>query len=145
MPTDLGQKFSLNWRGDPPHMLEPDIPVWYRFLEVYGNLFANLWYDVCVGGPFYTKKELEDPLKKMWYQNLAKRIDALAELSDVIWLIEVSADPGLRSIGQLSSYQILWNRDPKIMKPERLVLVAGTMEKDILDVAGTLSILCHII
>ena len=145
MPTDLGQKFDIVWRGDPPHMLDPDIPVWYRFLEVYGHLFNNLWYDVCVGGPFYTKKELEDPLKKMWYQNLAKRIDALAEVDKSIWIIEVSSDPGLRSIGQLSSYQILWNLDPKIQKPEKLVLVAGTLETDLLTVAGTLSIQCYII
>ena len=145
MPTTLGPKFSLVWRGDPPHMLNTDIPVWYRFLEVYGHLFRSIWYDVCVGGPFYTQEELKDPLKKMWYQNLAKRIDALCELENEIWIIEVSSDPGLRSIGQLLSYQILLNRDPKILKPEKLVLVAGTIESDLLDVAGTLSIRCYII
>lgn len=145
MPTRLGKNYSIMWRGNPPHMLDSDIPVWYRFLEVYGHLFQKLWYDVSVGGPNYTEKELQDPLKRMWYLNLAKRLDAVAELRTETWLIEVSSDPGLRAIGQLQSYQILWNMDPKVRKPEKLVLVAGTIENDLLTVASTLSFLCHII
>jgi len=119
-------------------MLVPDVPIWYRFLPIYGGLFVNLYYDVLIGGPYFTQEELKDPLKKMWYQNLAKRADALGELENEIWIIEVTADPGLRAIGQLQSYRALWLRDPKIIKPERLVLVSETIEPDLLDVAGDL-------
>ena len=145
MPTTLGKKWSLTWRGNPPHMLDTDVPVWYRFLEVYGHLFKSIWYDVYIGGPFYTKKELEDPIKRMWYQNLAKRIDVLCETRNEIWIIEVSAEPTLRPMGQLLSYQILWNLDPKVILPEKLVLVASSIDKDLLTVAGALSIQCYII
>lgn len=135
MPTELGKKYSLMWRGDPPHMLKPDIPVWYRFLAMYGGPFDKLYYDCALGGPTLTQADTMDPLKKMWRCLLVKRADAIAELENEIWIIEVSADPGLRSIGQLFSYGHLWSRDPKIDKPVKLVLVSSTIEEDLLDVA----------
>lgn len=145
MTTVLGRPYKLSWRGDPPHMLKPDIPVWYRFLAMYGGPFIDLFYDVTLGGPYYTDAQLKDPLNKMWYQNLAKRADAIVTLDDELWIIEVSADPGLRAIGQLQSYRVLWLRDPKSIKPEKLILVSSTIERDLLDVAGTYGIQCFIV
>lgn len=136
MPTTLGKAYQIDWRGDPPHMLKPDIPVWYRFLAVQGPLIHKLYYDCLVGGEFYTDEQLKDPMTRMWRQNTAKRLDALAEMDTEAWIIEVAADPGLRSLGQLFTYQTLWIRDPQIAKPERLVLVCDTIEKDLLDAAG---------
>lgn len=126
-------------------MLKPDIPVWYRFLTLYGGPFINLYYDVSVGGPYYTPEQLKDPITRMWRGLTVKRIDALAELDDQVWIIEVSENPGLRAIGQLQSYRVLWIRDPKILKPEKIVLVSATIEKDLLDVAGTYQIQCFIV
>jgi hypothetical protein len=145
MPTELGKPYSLMWRGDPPHMLKPDIPVWYRFLAMYSAPFINLYYDCALGGPSYTAKDLSDHLKKMWRGLLVKRADAIAELENEIWIIEVSADPGLRAIGQLISYGHLWKRDPKINKPVKLVLVARTIEEDLLDVISSYGVLNFIV
>lgn len=145
MPTDLGNPFSTDWRGDPPHMLKPDVPVWYRFLPKYDNLFLNLYYDCEVGGPSYTPEQLQDPMTRMWRANLAKRIDALAEIENEVWIIEVAADPGLRSLGQILTYQTLWLRDPVITKMERLCLVCETMDPDLLDAAGQRSISVFIV
>lgn len=136
MPTELGKPYLLSWRGDPPHMLKPDIPVWYRFLAVYGEPFQALYYDCALGGPTLTRQQQQDKMQVMWRGLLVKRADALAELQGEVWIIEVSADPGLRAIGQLISYGVLWKRDPKIDKPLKLVLVARTIEEDLLDVAG---------
>ncbi|GAH74613.1 unnamed protein product, partial [marine sediment metagenome] len=96
MPTDLGRPYALDWRGDPPHMLKRDVPVWYRFLEKWGTPFLNLYYDCLLGGPFLSPEEKKDPLKWMWRVNLAKRADAIAELENEVWIIEVTTDPGLR-------------------------------------------------
>lgn len=136
MPTTLGKQFSTSWRGQVPHMLKPDIPVWYRFLILYGEPFLKLYYDCLLGGKDYTPDQLKDPLLKMDRYLSAKRADAIAELDDEVWIIEVSADPGLRSVGQLQTYRCLWMRDPAILKPERLVLVCETIEKDLLDAAS---------
>jgi len=126
-------------------MLKPDIPVWYRFLGLYGGNFVALHYDCSLGGPSLTKEEQADKYKVMWRKVLVKRADAIAELEDEVWIIEVSADPGLRAVGQLISYGTLWDRDPKIDLPARLVLVAQTIEEDLLDVAGSQRILCFIV
>ena len=126
-------------------MLQPDIPVWYRFLTVYGYPFSKLYYDCALGGPFLTPDDAKDPMKKMYRSLLVKRADAIADLKDEVWIIEVSADPGLRAIGQLQTYRVLWLRDPKILKPEKLILVAQTIEPDLLDAATTYGIQIYLV
>ncbi|GAI93087.1 unnamed protein product, partial [marine sediment metagenome] len=62
MPTFLGKSYSMDWRGDPPHMLKEDVPVWYDFLDRYGYMFHFLYYDCLLGGPEYTEEQLKDPI-----------------------------------------------------------------------------------
>ncbi len=59
MPTELGRKYALDWRGNPPHMLQPDVPVWYNFLEKWGSQFLSLYYDCLLGGKALTPEEQE--------------------------------------------------------------------------------------
>jgi len=136
VPTDLGQTYSLDWRGDPPHMLKVDVPIWYRFLEKYGAPFLKLYYDCLLGGPFLTPEQMKDPYLKDYRLLNSKRADAIAELKDQVWIIEVAKEPGLRALGQVQVYRALWLRDPKIMKPEKVVLVADRINPDLLDAAG---------
>lgn len=145
MPTTLGPKYSIEWRGRPPHMLQEDIPVWYRFLEREGPAFAALYYDVLLGGPWLSPEEERDPLKKGWRANLAKRADAVAELSDELWIIEVALDPGLRSAGQLITYLALWNEDPKSPKAPRMILVSERLDPDLGAALGPLGVIIHIV
>jgi len=144
MPTYLGKKFSVDWRGRPPHMLSTDIPVWYRFLDKYGHLFNDLYYDCFVGGSFHTPEELQDPMIRMWWVNTAKRLDALAVLENEIWIIEVSKAPGLRSIGQLQSYRFLYLEDPKFIKIEKILLVLEYVDTDVIASAAAYGILCYV-
>ncbi len=145
MPTHLGRPYSVDWRGNPPHMLAPDVPVWYRFLERWGPTFLKLYYDCCLGGPFLTPEEERDPLKKGWRINLSKRADAIAELENEVWIIEVAAYAGVRFLGQLQIYRALWLRDPAIAKIERPVLVAETIDPDILDAAAMYGVQVYLI
>jgi len=131
MPTELGRRFAITWRGKPPQMLETDHPVWYRFLDKYGRYFKALYYNCLLGGPFLTKEQAADPFQKMWRFNTSKRADAIAELDNEVWIIEVANYPGLRAVGQLEVYQTLWAEDPKIMKPERLILVCERLDEDL--------------
>jgi len=126
-------------------MLDRDIPVWYRFLEKWDFGFINLWYDCLLGGPELTKDQEKDPMMRMWRVNLAKRADAIAELKNEVWIIEVSKDPGVRAIGQCHTYRALWLRDPKIVKIEKPVLVCETIDPDLLDAAGSYGVLVFIV
>ena len=145
LPTILGSPYALDWRGNPPHMLIPDVPVWYRFLDTYGIIFQKLYYDVLLGALRLTPQEEKDPLKRMWRQNMARRADAVVETEKEIWIIEVADDPGLRSIGQLLTYRVLWIRDPVVAKPEKLILVGETIEKNLLDAASSYGISIYLI
>jgi len=144
MPTELGKKFDIDWRGRPPHMLQQDIPVWYDFLAAYGDRFIALYYDCLLGGPWLSKKQKQDPYWRMWRANVAKRADAIAELENEVWIIEVSTEPGLRSLGQLMTYSALWVEDPKIMKPEKLILVARTIDTDAMFAAAKFGVLTYV-
>ena len=144
MPTTLGQDYSIDWRGRPPHMLRPDVPVWYKFLDQWGFQFTTLFYDCLLGGPTLTPEQLTDPLKRMWRANIAKRADAIATTKSELWIIEVAADPGLRAIGQLMVYHTLWLRDPVIEMPERMVLVCDRIDPDLLDACGMHSVLVFV-
>ena len=145
MPTTLGRKYEIDWRGNPPHMLDPDIPVWYRFLSRYGEYFQSLYYDCLLGGPFLSPEEEKDPFQRMWRFNISKRADAIAELSTEVWIIEVANYPGLRAVGQLQVYQTLWIEDIKIIKPERLVLVAERIDNDLGAACGRFGIQVYLV
>jgi len=112
-------------------MLAPDIPVWYRFLKEWGPHFVALYYDCLLGGPAMVTDENKDPMQRMWRALTSKRADAIAELEDEVWLIEVAAYPGMRALGQLLTYHTLWTNDPKIDKPVIMVLVADQIDPDV--------------
>lgn len=144
MPTTLGPKYDTQWRGSPPHMLSQDIPVWYRYLEKYSDLFLALYYDVFLGGPVLTPTQQRDPLWRMWRANNAKRADAVAELEDEVWIIEVATRPGLRAIGQLMTYLALWQEDPPIPKIEIPVLVCEEVDTDLIASAAKYGIKTYV-
>jgi hypothetical protein len=73
----------------------------------------------------------DEKMRLMFWQNTAKRIDALGELKDEIWIIEVADRPGLRAVGQLQTYIALWWEDPKILKPAKPVLVSRGVDADL--------------
>lgn len=131
MPTKLGERYSPLWRGDYPHMLPEDRPVWNHFLDKNGSLFEGIYYDVRVGGILSKDPKLTEKEREMFYDVTAKRIDALGEQKDQIWIIEVASKPGLRATGQLTTYLALWYDDPKINKPAKGVLVCQTLDEDL--------------
>lgn len=144
MPTTLGRPYAVDWRGRPPHMLRPDVPVWYRFLEKWGHLFVNLYYDCLLGGPYLTPEEEKDPIKRMWRATTSKRADAIGETEKETWIIEVASSPGLRAVGQLQVYMALWQEDPKIAKIERPVLVCDVVDTDLISAAARYGIQTYV-
>ena len=145
MPTNLGPKYSIDWRGKPPHMLQPDIPVWYRFVKEWGEHFIALYYDCLLGGPVAEPGEEKDNMKRMWRALTSKRADAIAELEDEVWLIEVSSCPGMRALGQLLTYHTLWMQDPKIDKPVKMLLVADQIDPDVRMSYGPYGVQLHLV
>lgn len=73
----------------------------------------------------------DEAMKKMWYASTAKRIDAIGEMEKEIWIIEVASSPYLRAVGQCLSYKFLWEEDPKIDKPAKMVLLCPFIDSDL--------------
>jgi len=145
MPTILGKQFTVDWRGTPPHMLQPDIPVWYRFLEDYGYLIDRLFYDVMLGGPYDIPNGFDQNMQKMAIANLSKRIDALVVSQGKVNIIEVSADPGLRAIGQLMVYRSLYFQDDVFNLPVTLSIVCARIDVDVAWTAGELGFMIYVV
>lgn len=131
MPTDLGQEFQITWRGDPQQMLPADVPLWHLFLDKFAWMFDRFYYNVRVGGPDISKIKGDPAIARMWYASTAKRIDAIGETKKDLWIIEVASSPYLRAVGQCLSYKFLWEQDPKINKPARMVLVCYFLDSDL--------------
>lgn len=112
-------------------MLPEDVPIWDKFLDLHSAEFINVYYDVRLGGVIPTTEQATPEMARMFYQVTAKRIDALAEKKDEIWIVEVAAKPGLRAVGQLQTYLALWFEDPKIKKPVVGVLITMAIDSDL--------------
>ena len=122
-------------------MLVEDMPIWEKFLSKNAALFERVYYDVRVGGVLPGPEHGTYKMTMSFYEVTAKRIDALAELKDEIWIVEVASHPGLRATGQLMSYMALWLDDPRILKPVKMVLVANAIDEDLrraLEINGVL-------
>lgn len=145
MPTTLGTEYPTNWKGTPPHMLREDVPVWQRFQGKYSVLWKKLYLDVLVGGPFLSAEEEKDNMKRMWRYNNSKRLDALAVLENGVWIIEVTASPGLRALGQLLTYVSLWQDDDPLSLIETPVLVCETLDTDLISSAAKFGIVTYLL
>lgn len=126
-------------------MLPPDIPIWYRFLDTWKHEVKNLYLDCLLGGPWLSPEEERDPIKKSWRHVTSKRPDAIIETENEVWIIEVSANPGLRAMGQCVAYLALWLEDPVIIKPEKAVLVVETLDTDLGAACGKFGVQIYVV
>jgi len=121
-------------------MLQEDYPIWTRYLDKHCEEFLWFYYNVRVGGQVNTDPDMLPGVAKTWYESTAKRIDAIGEKEKEIWIIEVTTRPGFRAIGQVLTYEHLWNLDPKINKPVKNMLVGARLDDDLEQVLKKLNV-----
>jgi hypothetical protein len=131
MPTDLGKPYPVTWRGAPEQMLPADVPLWWAFLDRNAFRYERFYYNVRVGGPDISTIKGSLAIAKCWYASTAKRIDVIAEKKSQLDIIEVASAPYIRAVGQCLTYPFLWNLDPKISKPIRMVLLCYYIDSDL--------------
>ncbi len=138
---ELGPPFPPTWYGRPPGMPDPDVLPWHNYLARNAERYTRLYYNVRLTTADPARR-FEDPTAQaVATALLPKRIDVLAETVQGLELIEVSARPGLRAIGQLISYRALWKAlHPEDPRPVRLVLVCQSCDPDELLAAAAAGI-----
>ncbi|MGH7752672.1 MAG: hypothetical protein ACREN5_07635 [Gemmatimonadales bacterium] len=123
-----GRRFPPSWRGRYPHMREVDMPLWNRFLDLYGQGWEAFEYDVRVG-PASGAARGFDPAAQAVFESLTKlRIDAVGFARDGIWLFEVKPFAGIGTVGQLVGYRDLFQRERPSVGAVRLGVVTDRFQ-----------------
>jgi len=93
------------------HMLPRDKRIWDRFLEQHGSYFERFDYDIHVGEGVGILAGVSEMTQKIATTLTQKRIDAVGYRGSEIWVFEIKPKAGLSAIGQVSAYEILYNKD----------------------------------
>jgi hypothetical protein len=91
-----------------PHLMVNDVAIWERYLDLHAVEWDSFEYDVRVG-----EGQLPNPAHPKNIQLMAvalseKRIDVVGRIRGRVWIIEVKPSAMLSAVGQLISYQILY-------------------------------------
>lgn len=117
-----------------PHLLLQDIEVWEAHLAAHHGYYHTIKYDVKVGqgrdpGPEYTEQ-----MRQIGLGLSQRRIDAVGYTDDHIDIIEITNRAGLKALGQMTGYPILYSLTYKPTLPIRQVLVAAELGTDMADI-----------
>lgn len=115
-----------------PHMLGEDTLVWTRFLESGDFEITECWYDVHVGLPVLLPVGADSIVKRIADGVTRKRIDVVAIVDGVLWIIEIKPLCMHFAIGQVLVYEDLFVRE---YEPELLtwpVIICDTVDADVI-------------
>ncbi len=113
------------------HLLPVDIPVWERFLNSSSWNPLAIEYDVRVGLGSQPLPELPATIRQMWTDLTQKRIDAVYRQPHLITVVEITRLAGMKAIGQLTTYPILYQKTFFPFLPIRALLVCEELLPDI--------------
>lgn len=131
MPTTLGQEFKPDWAGTPPGMSEIDRQLWHRWRSTGLKGALRMYFNVRMGADEIMPKETPEREREFWYLYVAKRADAIVEYPDNITIIELRDEANANAVGRLLQYSLLWNKDPKIAKKVRLLIITNRYDADV--------------
>ena len=114
-----------------PHLLKPDVVLWRRFLQSRHNRYSTFLYDVRVGVGTDPGEDTPDNIRRMAIDLSKRRIDAIGLEPSLHTIIEISLQPGLTQIGQLTTYPTLYRTTYNYTGALSTLLVAETIHPDI--------------
>jgi hypothetical protein len=112
-------------------MLPNDKRIWDRFLEQFGDYFEYFDYDVRVGEGVGDIVGFDELTKEIALALTQKRIDAVGYRGDEVWVFEIKPRAGLSAIGQVTAYEVLWNRQFYPRRIYRKAIVTDRTDNDI--------------
>jgi hypothetical protein len=114
-----------------PHLLPQDILVWLRFLDKYSDTYHDFEYDIRVGKGRPAPIEYPDNIRQMVHDLSMRRIDVVAHSPRLITIIEVTRQAGLKAVGQMITYPILYRQTFGPTKPLKSLLICEELNPDI--------------
>lgn len=114
-----------------PHLLPEDIVVWARFMSKYPDRFHDIEYDIRVGRGRPAPLDQPRNIQKMARDLSMRRIDAVGYSPRRITIIEITRLAGLKAVGQMITYPILYRHTFAPTKPLHSLLVCEYLNPDI--------------
>ena len=123
---------ATTWiRTSYPHMLADEARIWTKFLQTTELVFEKINYDVHLGQGMLPVPGEPDFMKVLKLAVTRKRVDAIAETAEDIWLFEVKPRIGMSALGQLVNYFELYQRE---YQPTKSVMLAAIGEREEPDI-----------
>ena len=115
-----------------PHMLGEDTEVWTRFLESGDFELKEVWYDLHVGAEVKGDWDGDSINARIARGVTRKRIDVVALVDGVLWVIEVKPIAQHFAIGQVLVYEGLFVKEYEPPRETWPVIVCNTVDEDVI-------------
>ena len=112
-------------------MSKEEAQIWTDFLKTFEIPFLRIEYDVHLGEGIPPKPGEPEWLVRLKRAITRKRVDAIAETEEDIWIFEVKPRIGMSALGQLLTYYELYMEEYSPEKPIMLAAVGRRKEPDI--------------
>lgn len=123
-----------------PHMLGEDTAVWTRFLESGDFNVREVWYDVHVGQGVIPDMVSDSMLKRISQGITRKRIDVVAVVDNILWVIEVKPVLMHFALGQVLVYTGLFIDEYNPELEVWPVIVCDTVDEDVVKESRRLGV-----
>ena len=114
-----------------PHMLEGEAKIWTKFLQTTGLEFEKITYDLHLGMGVLPLPGDPEYMRRLLSAVTKKRVDALGETREDIWIFEVKPRISMSALGQLVTYFELYQQE---YGPEKAVMLAAVGEREAPDI-----------
>jgi len=116
------------------------VEIWERYLDAHANDWDSFEYDVRVGEGVQVAAEQPEYFKTMARALSEKRIDVVGRSRGEVWIIEVKPSAMLSAVGQLISYQILYEERFPVPGSTELLIVTDRVGPDLENLCKKLRI-----
>jgi len=123
-----------------PHMLREDIGVWTRFLESGDFEVKEVWYDVHVGAVVKGDWDGDSVNARISAGITRKRIDVVALVDGVYWVIELKPIARHIAIGQVLVYEGLFIKEYEPPRETWPVIICDRVDEDVIDECARLGV-----
>lgn len=125
------ERFILNHY---PHMLEGEAKIWTRFLRATDLEFESITYDTHLGAGVLPLPTDPEYMRRLLSAVTKKRVDAIGETAEDIWIFEIKPRISMSALGQLITYFELYQEQ---IRPTKPVMVAAVGEREAPDIQAT--------
>ena len=120
-----------------PHMKAGEAEIWDRFRASLPWKAERIEYDVRLGEGAKLPEDVPAWVRAMAWSLSTKRVDAVVESADAIYLCEVKDRASLSAVGQLIGYATLYRMQFAPVKPLRMVCVCREVAPDMAPIFET--------